>query len=350
MNQNDNASEGTNQSQTVLSAAQPTGQLTLGNYLGALRHWVPLQDQYANSLYCIVDLHALTVRQDPQELRQRVMELAAIYLACGIDPQRSTIFIQSHVPAHSELNWLLSTFTQMGELERMTQFKEKAQRHKTNINAGLFSYPVLMAADILLYDAHKVPVGEDQKQHLELARDIATRVNGVYGKIFQVPDPLIAKEAARVKDLQDPTKKMSKSAPSELAKIMLLDEPAKILKKFKKAVTDSEGVIRYDEQNQPGVANLLTIFRACTGQSEEEALAHFSHNMYGKLKVETGEAVIAALDPVRTRYQELMDEPGYLAGVLKEGAVQARARAEGVMGRFQEALGLTLDGTRFGDA
>lgn len=331
----------------VFSGAQPTGELTIGNYFGALRQWVTMQDEH-ECIFCIVDLHALTVRQDPAELRRRSLDLAALYLACGIDPDRSTVFIQSHAPQHAELAWVLSTFTQMGELERMTQFKEKAQRHQQNINAGLFTYPVLMAADILLYGTHKVPVGEDQKQHLELSRDVAIRFNGLYGPVFQVPDPMIPKEAARVKDLQEPSKKMSKTAESELAKVMILDEPNEILKKFKKAVTDSEGVIRFDEAQQPGVANLLTIWSAATGHPMEKALHHFSHNMYGKLKVETGEAVATVLAPVRERYRQLRDEQGELERILEQGASRARERAERMMRRVNQAVGLPLDGHRFG--
>ncbi|MBF0459849.1 MAG: tryptophan--tRNA ligase [Magnetococcales bacterium] len=332
---------------TVFSGAQPSGQLTLGNYLGAMRTWVQMQDDY-DCIFCVVDLHALTVRQDPAQLRAHIFELTALYLACGIDPARSTIFLQSHVPAHAELAWLLATFTQMGELERMTQFKDKSQQHKHNINAGLFTYPILMAADILLYHTHRVPVGEDQKQHLELARDIAIRFNGLYGPVFRVPEPLIARDGvARVKDLQNPTKKMSKSAESELARVMLLDAPEAILKKFKKAVTDALGVIRYDEEGQPGVANLLNIWCAATGQSREQALAHFSHHQYGKLKVETAEAVNAILQPIRTRFQELNADREMLQTVLASGAEQARRRADAVMEKVLDALGLPVARSRF---
>ncbi|MBF0425618.1 MAG: tryptophan--tRNA ligase [Magnetococcales bacterium] len=330
----------------VFSGAQPTGQLTIGNYFGALQHWVATQE--ANDcLFCIVDLHALTVRQNPAELRQRCLELAALYLACGLDPQRSILFIQSHVPAHTELAWLLNTFTQIGELERMTQFKDKAQRHKHNVNAGLFTYPVLMAADILLYGTHKVPVGEDQKQHLELTRDVAVRFNNLYGEVFQIPEPLIAAEGARVKDLQEPTKKMSKSAESELARVMILDPPKEILKKFKKAVTDSLAQIRFDEAGQPGVTNLLDLWCVATGRPRAEALEHFGHNLYGKLKVETAEAVIAQLEPVQQRYQALIDDRAELTKILEEGAARARARAEPVMRKTMSALGLPLDRGRF---
>lgn len=331
----------------VFSGAQPTGQLTLGNYLGALRTWVQMQDSY-DCLFCIVDLHALTVRQDPNILRENIFELTALYLACGIDPEKSTVFLQSHVPAHTELAWLLSTFTQVGELERMTQFKDKSQHHKHNINAGLFTYPVLMAADILLYHTQKVPVGEDQKQHLELARNIAIRFNGLYGDILQVPEPLISTDgAARVKDLQNPTKKMSKSAESTLAKIMLLDDARTVLKNFKKAVTDNHAIIRYDENAQPGVANLLNIWCATAGKSQEQALEHFSHNLYGKLKVETAEAVNKVLDPIRLRFLELSADRAMLRNVLERGAKQARQRSETVMKKIFLALGLPLDQRRF---
>ncbi|MBF0135484.1 MAG: tryptophan--tRNA ligase [Magnetococcales bacterium] len=332
----------------VFSGAQPTGQLTIGNYYGALRHWVAMQESY-DCLFCVVDLHALTVRQNPAELRQRCRELAALYLACGLDPQRSILFMQSHVPAHTELAWLLATFTQIGELERMTQFKDKAQRHKHNVNAGLFTYPVLMAADILLYGTHKVPVGEDQKQHLELTRDVALRFNNLYGEVFQVPEPLIAEEGARVKDLQEPTKKMSKSAESELARVMILDAPKDILKKFKKAVTDSTATIRCNETEQPGVTNLLELWCVATGHTREEALTHFSHNLYGKLKVETAEAVIAQMEPIQQRYRDLLADQAGLEHILEQGAEQARLRAEKIMRRVMETLGLPLDRRRFHD-
>ncbi|MBF0272204.1 MAG: tryptophan--tRNA ligase [Magnetococcales bacterium] len=332
----------------VFSGAQPTGQLTLGNYLGALRQWTAMQHDHT-CIFCVVDLHALTVRQDPAAFRERILDLAALYLACGIDPGRSVIFIQSHVPAHAELAWLLSTFTMMGELDRMTQFKDKARSHAHNVNAGLFTYPVLMAADILLYGTHKVPVGEDQKQHLELSRDVAVRFNGLHGPIFVVPEPLVTGGgAARIKDLQDPLKKMSKSAEADLAKVMILDEPDAILKKFKKAVTDGLGSIRNDEANQPGVVNLLNIWRAARGASMEEALTHFSHNQYGRLKVETAEAVIDLLDPVRQRFAELRSDPAELEGVLTRGAEQAMERAETTMKRVLSALGLPLNPRRFG--
>ncbi|MBF0311125.1 MAG: tryptophan--tRNA ligase [Magnetococcales bacterium] len=332
----------------VFSGAQPTGELTIGNYLGALRQWVRLQEDH-DCIFCIVDLHALTVRQDPAQLRQRSLDLAALYLACGIDPAKSLVFIQSAVSAHSELAWILSTFTQMGELERMTQFKDKAQRHHQNINAGLFTYPVLMAADILLYDTDRVPVGEDQKQHLELTRDIAVRMNNLYGPTtLKVPEPFIPPSGARVKDLQEPTKKMSKSAESDLARVMMLDPPEVVLRKFKKAVTDSLGVIRHDEAGQPGVSNLLNIWCAARGASTEEALAHFSHNQYGKLKVETGEVVAELLQPVQARYRELVSDRGELSRLLISGAERARERALKVLVRVAEVIGLPNAGALHG--
>ncbi|MBF0161842.1 MAG: tryptophan--tRNA ligase [Magnetococcales bacterium] len=332
---------------TLFSGAQPTGQLTLGNYLGAMRTWVRMQESH-DCLFCVVDLHALTVRQDPRQLQENIFELTALYLACGIDPAKSTIFLQSHVSAHAELAWLLATFTQMGELERMTQFKDKAQQHKHNINAGLFTYPILMAADILLYRTQQVPVGEDQKQHLELARDIAIRFNGLYGPLFQVPEPLISTDGvARVKDLQNPTKKMSKSAEADLAKVMLLDTPEMVLKKFKKAVTDTLGVIRYDEGAQPGVSNLLNIWCAATGHSRAEALEQFSHHQYGRLKVETAEAVNALLEPIRNRFHALNADREGLRAVLEEGAERARHRANAVLGQILDALGLPTMRQRF---
>ncbi|MEO5344834.1 MAG: tryptophan--tRNA ligase [Magnetococcus sp. YQC-9] len=334
----------------VFSGAQPTGQLTLGNYLGALRQWTRMQEDH-DCIFCVVDQHALTVRQDPKLFRERILDLAALYLACGIDPVKSIIFIQSHVPAHAELAWLLSTFTMMGELDRMTQFKDKARSHATNVNAGLYTYPVLMAADILLYGTHRVPVGEDQKQHLELTRDVAVRFNGLYGPIFRVPEPLVTGGgAARIKDLQEPTRKMSKSAEADLAKVMILDTPDAIMKKFKKAVTDGLGVISDDEEKQPGVVNLLDIWRSARGATMEEALHHFSHNQYGKLKVETAEAVIELLDPVRRRFDELRGDPEELTGILNQGANQALVRAEGMMQRVMSALGLPLHTARFGSA
>ncbi|MEO5328328.1 MAG: tryptophan--tRNA ligase [Magnetococcus sp. THC-1_WYH] len=324
----------------AFSAAQPTGHLTIGNLFGAINNWIPLQEHH-DTLFCVVDLHALTVRQDPQELRKNTLELAAIYMAAGIDPEKSIVFIQSQVPQHSQLAWILSTFAQLGELERMTQFKDKSLRHRGNVNAGLFTYPVLMASDILLYKTNIVPVGEDQKQHLELTRDIAIRFNNIHGPVFTIPEPAIQSHgAARVRDLQNPEKKMSKSAESDLAKVMMLDDANTVLKKFKKAVTDSLGEIRFDETNQAGVTNLLSIWCAATGSSRETALAHFSHNQYGKLKVETAEAVNAVLEPIRQKYQMIMNDPTKLERILTHGAQQASAMAAIIMTQIHDVLGL----------
>lgn len=324
----------------AFSAAQPTGHLTIGNLFGAIGNWIPLQEHH-DTLFCVVDLHALTIRQDPQQLRKNSLELAAIYLAAGVDPEKSVVFIQSQVPQHSQLAWILSTFAQLGELERMTQFKDKALRHRGNVNAGLFTYPVLMAADILLYKTNIVPVGEDQKQHLELTRDIAIRFNNIYGPIFEIPEPAIQSHgSARIRDLQNPEKKMSKSAESELAKVMILDDAQTVLKKFKKAVTDSLGEIRFDETNQAGVTNLLSIWCAATGCSHEEALTHFSHNQYGKLKVETAEAVNAVLEPIREKFKVTMNDPEKLELILAHGAQRASAMAVSIMIQVHDALGL----------
>jgi len=255
----------------VLSGAQPSGQLTIGNYMGALRQWVNMQDEF-DCLYCIVDLHAITTRQDPAALRKACLDAAALYLAVGIDPKKSTVFIQSHVPQHAELGWILNCYTQMGELSRMTQFKDKSARFENNVNVGLFGYPVLMAADILLYQANQVPVGNDQKQHLELTRDICTRFNNLYGEVFTMPEPFIPTEGARVMSLQDPTKKMSKSDDNEANFIGLLEDPKQIVKKIKRAVTDSDepAVVRFDPENKPGVSNLLTLMSGVTGRSIPE--------------------------------------------------------------------------------
>ena len=267
----------------IFSGVQPSGHLTIGNYLGAIKNWVELQDDY-DSFYCIVDLHALTVRQDPKELRRRSLSVFALYLACGLDADKNTIFVQSHVSAHAELAWILNCYTYMGELSRMTQFKEKARRHKDNINAGLFTYPVLMAADILLYQAHLVPVGADQKQHLEITRDIAQRFNSIYGDVFVIPEAYIPKVAARIMNLQEPTKKMSKSDENENAFISMLDTSDVIMRKFRRAVTDSEAQVRYDEENKPGISNLMNIYAAVTGKSYEEIEQEFDGKGYGDFK------------------------------------------------------------------
>lgn len=309
----------------VLSGAQPSGQLTIGNYMGALRQWVRMQDDY-DCLYCIVDLHAITVRQDPQALRAACLDAAALYLAVGIDPGKSTVFLQSHVPQHAELGWILNCYTQMGELSRMTQFKDKAQRFENNVNVGLFGYPVLMAADILLYQANQVPVGNDQKQHLELTRDVAYRFNTLYGDVFTMPEPFIPEQGARIMSLQEPTKKMSKSDDNENNRIGLLEDPKAIVKKIKRAVTDSEEppVVRFDIDNKPGVSNLLTLMHGATGQSIVELERHFEGKMYGHLKSETADAVLAMLTPVQERFTALRQDEAHLLGILQQGAEKAR--------------------------
>ncbi len=325
----------------VLSGAQPSGQLTIGNYMGALRQWVQMQDDY-ECLYCIVDLHAITVRQDPQALRKACLDTAALYLAVGIDPSKSTVFLQSHVPQHAELGWILNCYTQMGELSRMTQFKDKSQRYENNVSVGLFDYPVLMAADILLYQANQVPVGQDQKQHLELTRDIAYRFNTLYGDIFTTPEPFIPPQGAKVMSLQDPGKKMSKSDDNQNNVIGLLEDPKSITKKLKKAVTDSEDppVVRFDVENKPGVSNLLSLMHGVTGRSISELETHFEGKMYGHLKTETAEAVVAFLEPMQQRFKELRADEEYLMSILHMGAKKAEVRAEATMKKVFDAIGL----------
>lgn len=322
---------------TILSGIQPSGQLSIGNYLGAIKNFVNYQDSH-DTYYCIVDLHAITVRQNPEELRENSYALAAWYLAAGLDPEKCSIFIQSHVTEHAELGWILSTFTQMGELERMTQFKDKATQHKQNINAGLFTYPSLMAADILLYGTDVVPTGHDQKQHIELTRDIATRFNGIYGEILTIPEPFIPKVAARIKDLQNPTKKMSKS--SDGAGTLFLNEPLKTIeKKIKRAVTDNEANIAYDEANQPGLANLLGIYAACENKPIEEILPEFTGKGYGDLKKAVAEKVISTLEPLQMRYNALMNDKGELDKILAKGAEKARTKANSTLTDVKKAIG-----------
>lgn len=325
----------------VLSGAQPSGQLTIGNYMGALRQWVQMQNEY-DCLYCIVDLHAITVRQDPLALRKACLDAAALYLAVGIDPEKSTVFLQSHVPQHAELGWILNCYTQMGELSRMTQFKDKSQRYENNVNVGLFGYPVLMAADILLYQANQVPVGQDQKQHLELTRDIAYRFNSLYGNIFTTPEPFIPPQGAKVMSLQDPTKKMSKSDENQNNVIGLLEDTKSITKKLKKAVTDSEDppVVRFDFETKPGVSNLLSLMHGATDRSIADLEAHFDGKMYGHLKTETAEAVVALLEPIQQRFKELREDENHLMRILNQGAAKAEARAEETMKNVFDAIGL----------
>ena len=330
---------------TVLSGIQPSGKLTLGNYLGALKNWIALQDQY-DCYYTLVDMHTITVRQSPEELRARCYEFLGIYLACGLDPVKSVLFVQSHVAAHARLAWVLNCYTQMGELGRMTQFKDKSGKHADNINAGLFDYPVLMAADILLYGAEQVPVGDDQKQHLELTRDVAMRFNNLYGETLQVPEPLIPKVGARIMGLQEPTAKMSKSDKAETNAIYLLDGPDVITRKLKRAVTDSEGEVRYDPQAKPGVANLLQILSAVTGEQIEAIVQRMQGQGYGNFKKEVADAVVALLEPLQQRYQDIQDDRDGLRRVLAEGAERASARADETLKKVHEAIGFIPEAAR----
>lgn len=320
----------------VFSGIQPTGDLTLGTYLGALRRFVA--DQHtSDSLFCVVDLHALTVPQDPAVLRRRTTETLALYLACGLDPDACTLFVQSHVDEHTGLAWLLECTVSFGELSRMTQFKEKSERQQF-VSAGLFTYPALMAADILLYDTDRVPVGDDQRQHLELTRDVAERFNSRYGATFVVPEADIPKVAARVMDLQEPTRKMSKSIESPQGTVLMLDDPKAIVKKIKRAVTDNEAVVRYDPAAKPGVSNLLGILAAATGE-DPEALAE-RYEQYGPLKADTADAVVALLEPIQARYRELMDDPAEVQAVAAKGAAKARAIAAATLERARDNMGL----------
>ncbi len=322
----------------IFSGMQPSGIVTLGNYLGAIKNWSALQEEY-RCFYSIVDLHALTVRQDREAYGRQCRNLMAQYLACGLDPDKNTIYFQSHVSGHAELGWLLNCFTYMGELQRMTQFKDKSAKHADNINAGLFTYPVLMAADILLFQADLVPIGADQKQHLELCRDIAIRFNKIYGDVFTVPEGYFGKVGARVMSLADPTRKMSKSDPNPNGFISVVDEPDVIMKKFKKAVTDSEGEIAYRE-GKDGVNNLLSIYCAITSKSIEDAVSEFEGQGYGALKKTVAEAVIEELAPIQKKYKEICDDSAYLESVYKKGAEIAGAVAENTMKKVTEAIGM----------
>mgnify|MGYP005984899195 CR=1 FL=1 len=324
----------------VFSGAQPSGELTIGNYMGALRQWVKMQDEY-DCIYCIVNQHAITVRQDPVALHKATLDTLALYLACGIDPKKSTIFVQSHVPEHTQLSWVLNCYTYFGELSRMTQFKDKSARHSENINAGLFSYPVLMAADILLYQANQVPVGEDQKQHLELSRDVAARFNALYGNIFTVPEPFIPKSGARVMALQDPTKKMSKSDDNRNNVIGLLEDPKSVEKKLKRAVTDSDEppMGRYDLENKAGVSNLLDILSGVTGKTIAQLEQEFEGKMYGHLKMEVASQVAGMLTELQARYHQFRSDEKYLQQVMREGAEKARNRAQATLNKVYDAIG-----------
>jgi tryptophanyl-tRNA synthetase len=324
----------------VLSGCQPSGDLTIGNYLGALKQWVSMQDSH-ECYYMLVDQHAITVRPNPEDLRKATLDGLALYLACGVDPEKSTIFIQSHVPEHAQLSWVLNCYTQMGELNRMTQYKDKSQKSEANMNSGLFTYPVLMAADILLYNADRVPVGDDQKQHLELARDIATRFNNLHGETFTVPDPFIPEFGARVMSLLEPTKKMSKSDINPGNFIGLLEEPKKISKKIKRAMTDSDeqANIYFNIEEKPGVSNLLSLLSCCTGKTVEQIVPQYEDKMYGHLKGDVANAVVALLEPIQQRYHEIRNDQAYLDSVMKAGAEKASARASKILVKVYDAVG-----------
>lgn len=320
----------------IFSGIQPSGELTLGSYMGAIKNWVDLQDDY-DCIYCIVDMHAITVRQVPAELRRRSLAQLAQYIACGLDPEKNIMFIQSHVPQHAELSWILGCYTQFGELSRMTQFKDKSKKHADNITAGLFTYPVLMAADILLYQADLVPVGVDQKQHVELCRDIAQRFNGVYSDTFTLPEPFIPKLGAKIMSLGNPTSKMSKSDPDGC--VYLMDKPEDILRKFKRAVTDCEASVHYDKENKPGISNLLTIYCAATGKTMAEAEGEFARQGYGVFKPAVGEAVIEKMRPIREEAERLMQDKAYLESIYKRGAEQAQYLANKTLRKVQKKIG-----------
>lgn len=321
----------------IFSGMQATGNLTLGNYLGALKNWVTLADEYM-TFFSVVDLHSITVRQDPAELRRRARALLTLYIAAGLDPEKNCIYYQSHVSGHAELSWILNCFTYMGELNRMTQFKDKAAKHADNINAGLFTYPVLMAADILLYQADVVPVGKDQLQHLEITRDIAQRFNAIYGDVFTVPEPYMQKAGAKIMSLQDPEKKMSKSDENPNASIYLMDDPDTIMRKFKRAVTDSEACVRYREE-QPGIKNLIDIYGACTGKTPEEVEREFDGKGYGDFKMAVGEAVVSVLKPLQDRYSALSKDKAYIDGAIKNNAEKADYYAKKTLYKVQKKIG-----------
>jgi len=320
----------------VLSGIKPTGHVHLGNYLGALRRWVAEQHQ-ADSFYTVVDLHALTVEHDPSELRERTLELARVLVAVGLDPDVCTLFIQSHVAEHAQLSWLMESTVTYGELGRMIQFKEKSGGQES-VRAALFTYPALMAADILLYDADRVPVGEDQRQHLELARDLAARFNHHYGETFVVPEAMVPTVGARIMDLQDPTSKMGKSSQSSHGTVYLLDDPAEVVRKIRRAVTDADGEVRYDVADKPGVSNLLSILGAASGRSPQEAAAGYTQ--YGPLKADAADAVVEMLRPVQERYRQLADDPGATDALLRKGAAKAEQVASATLSRAQGAIGL----------
>jgi len=323
----------------LLSGIQPSGNLMIGNLIGALRNWVKLQDTY-DCLFPVVDLHAITVPQDPKDLRKRCMEFLCLYLACGIDPKRSTVFVQSHVPAHAELAWILSCHTYMGELSRMTQFKDKSSKQGANIRSGLFFYPVLMAADILLYDTDLVPVGDDQRQHLELTREIAVRMNNAYGKLFTVPEAFIPEVGGRVMSLIDPKSKMSKSDDNPKSYVALLDPPDIARARIRKAVTDSGTAVRYAPDEQPAISNLMTIRSCFTGETMQAIEDAYAGKGYGDFKVDLAEIVVEELRPIQERYQELQSDKAELERILREGAETANRRARRILDKVRRKVGL----------
>lgn len=328
----------------IFSGVQPSGNITLGNYLGAIRNWVKLQDEY-ECIYAMMDMHTITVRQTPAELRRRTLELLALYIACGIDPEKCVLFIQSQNSAHAELGWVLDCYTYMGELQRMTQFKDKSARHADNINAGLFTYPVLMAADILLYQTDYVPVGKDQMQHIEICRDIAQRFNALYGNVFKLPEGLLVKSGAKVMSLQEPTKKMSKSDPNPKAFISMMDDFNVISKKIKSAITDSEGKIEYrpDDDTKAGVNNLISIMAAVTGKAPEAIADEFAGKGYGDFKGAVAEAVVETIRPIREEYDRIIKDKAYLQGIYRSGAETAGRIANRTLKKVYKKIGFVVD-------
>ena len=327
----------------IFSGVQPSGNITLGNYLGAIKNWVDLQNDY-ECIYAMMDLHTITVRQTPAELRKRTMELLALYIACGIDPEKNTLFIQSQNPHHAELGWILNCYTYMGELQRMTQFKDKSSKHADNINAGLFTYPVLMAADILLYQTDLVPVGKDQMQHIEICRDVAQRFNGIYGDVFKIPEGFMPKAGAKVMSLAEPTKKMSKSDENPKAYISMMDDFNVIAKKIKSAVTDSEGVIEYRENDETkmGINNLLTIMSAATGKSIDDLVNEYSSQGYGTFKSDVAEAVVEMIRPIRGEYDKIIQDKEYLKKICDEGAEKAYYISRKTMSKVKKKVGFII--------
>lgn len=326
-----------NGKKVLFSGMQATGNLTLGNYLGALKNWVTISDEY-ETFFSVVDMHSITVRQDPAELRKRARTLLTLYIAAGLDPEKNCLYYQSHVSGHAELAWILNCFTYMGELNRMTQFKDKSAKNADNINAGLFTYPVLMAADILLYQADVVPVGVDQMQHLELTRDIAQRFNGIYGDVFTIPEVYLGKVGAKIMSLQDPSKKMSKSDDNINASIYLMDDPDTVIRKFKRAVTDSEACVRYRDE-QPGIKNLIDIYCSCLGKTPEETEREFDGKGYGDFKLAVGEAVVSVLKPLQDRFHDLEKNKDYLDGIIKNNADKATYTSTKTLRKVQKKVG-----------